>query len=79
MLQNIITILIVAGALGWAGWQAYRWLVPSAKGGGGCAGGCGCGKERSSETSTSAKNPGKAQTQFLPSEDLVARIKARKG
>lgn len=79
MLQDVITIIIVAGALGWAGWHAFRWLVPSAKGRGGCAGGCGCGKEHSSEPAMPAQNSGKAQTQFLPSKDLVARINARKG
>jgi len=76
MLQNGLTILIVLGALGWGAWYVFRWFVPGSKRTG-CAGGCGCGKQAQKSTDHPTP-PAQERTLFVPTADLVTRLKARK-
>jgi hypothetical protein len=72
-MQQIAVILIIAAAAAWLGLYAWRFLHP--KKGRACGGNC-C------DTGTAEKKPAEkpaGQTVFFSSDDLVARVKARKG
>ena len=69
-MQQVIVITLIAAALVWLVMYVYRFLYPKA---GGCAGGCGCGHDKESQPAGQ-----KGTTQFLPSSNLVARLKARR-
>ena len=70
-MQQIVVILLVVVCAAWLGYYVYRFVKPRA---GGCGGSCGCG----SKLETGAKKEA-GQTVFFRSDDLVARLKARKG
>ncbi len=72
MLQQAITILLVAACLIWLGLYVYRFFSP--KKGAGCAGGCGCGHE--TEPQPTAPEP---RITMVSSDDLRNRLKARRG
>jgi hypothetical protein len=77
VIQQIVTVLILLAAAVWLAWHAYRFIKPRTAGGGGCGGSCGCGHETAG-TAPPAADATKGQTVFLPSDDLIARLKARK-
>jgi hypothetical protein len=74
-MQQLIVILIVAGSAAWLGWQAFRYFRPKA-GGRACAGGC-CDGEEKPAVRTASAAPG-TRTMMITSDDLRARIAARK-
>ena len=72
MIQQTIVILIVAACGVWLGWQAFRYLRPKA-GGKMCAGGCCDGEEKKSAVAGASRG-----TMMISSDDIRARLKARK-
>lgn len=75
MWQNAIMLTIVVAALLWLAWQAYRFLRPS-KNTSGCPGGCGCNSAKTIQPTPPPTPSG--QTVFLPFDDLIRRLQARK-
>jgi hypothetical protein len=73
MIQQVVVILVVGACLAWAGWQLWRFVSP--RKGGGCAGGCGCGKENAKDETRNAKQG--ERVMMVRSDDLRARVKAR--
>jgi hypothetical protein len=71
MTQQIIVILILLACGTYLAFQAYRYLRPK-PGGKACGGGCCDGEEAKTPQSTTAK------TIMISSDDLRARLKARK-
>jgi hypothetical protein len=72
-MQQIAVILVVLACAAWLGIYAWRFFKP--KKGRACGGNCcdgGAAEKKPAE-------PAAGQTVFFRSEDLVARIKARKG
>ena len=77
MLQQAITILLVAACLIWLGLYVYRFFSP--KKGAGCAGGCGCGHENPSTNAEPRPTAHEPRTTMVSSDDLRNRLKARRG
>lgn len=73
-MQNLIVILLIAGAAAFLAWKGWRALAPKK---GGCGGSCGCGNEKNLPAKPAETAGGK--TVFIASGDLVNRLKARKG
>ena len=69
-MQQAIVIVIVALCGAWLGLQAWRYLRPKT-GGKACAGGC-CDGEAAKPQATGPR------TMMISSDDLRARLKARK-
>jgi hypothetical protein len=80
MVQTLIVSLIVVAAVGYLGWQVYRFFVPRVVAGRACGGSC-C-SHREPETPKVAAGAGAARggrMQMITSDSLRARIKARQG
>jgi hypothetical protein len=75
--QEALVIVIVTACAGWLGWQGFRYLKPK-PGGKACAGGCCDGEEKPVASARPATASG-APTLMISSDDLRARIAARKG
>jgi hypothetical protein len=73
-MQLVIVIFIVVACAGWLGWQGFLYFKPRA-GGKACAGGCCDGGEE--KPPTQAASGGK-RTMMISSDDLRARVAARK-
>ena len=73
-MQQVIVILAVAACALWLGYYVYRFFHP--RSGRTCGGGC-CDAGNKPATKESAGSE-KSQSVFFSSDDLVARIKARK-
>ena len=74
MIQDLIVILIVGACAVWLGMQAFRYLKP--RPGKGCAGGCCDGAEKN--PAAGAAGGGGERTMMISSDDLRARLAARK-
>ncbi len=71
-MQLALVILIVGACVVWLGFFSYRYFRPKA--GGGCAGGC-CGGSEERAKDDAAAPP----VQMISSDDMRARLKARRG
>jgi hypothetical protein len=77
VLQQVIVLLIVLACAGWLGVQVYRFFRPK-PGGKMCGAGCCDGEEKKPAAAASEGNGG-GHVMMISSDDLRARIKARKG
>jgi len=75
--QQVLVILIVTVCAGWLGWQAFRYVRPK-PGAKGCAGGCCAGEEKPAAAAANASATAGGRTMMISSDDLRARIAARK-
>ena len=71
-MQLALVILIVGACVVWLGFYCYRYFRPKA--GGGCAGGC-CG----GQDEPVKEDAGAPPVQMISSDDMRARLKARRG
>jgi hypothetical protein len=69
-MQDAIVIILVAACFLWLAYLGYRYLRPKPNSSA-CPGGC-CG------TSPDPQSPPPSRTQMVSSDDLRARLKARK-
>ncbi len=72
-MQQAIVILTVGVCVVWLGVFSYRYFRPKA--GKGCAGGC-CGGSEEPAKGNAAQAP---RVQMISSNDMRARLKARRG
>jgi hypothetical protein len=77
MIQEIIVILAVAGCAIWLAVQVYRFLKP--RPGKMCGGGC-CDESsaKKSPSAVASASAGGERVMMISSDDMRARIKARK-
>ena len=75
-MQQAIVIAAVCGCAWWLGYYVYRFFAP--RKGRACGGTC-CDGGKKQEPAKPAAAGGGGQTVFIAREDLVARVKARKG
>jgi hypothetical protein len=71
-MQQAIVILIVGACMVWLGFFSYRYFRPKA--GKGCAGGCCGGSEEPAKDDTAAA----PRIQMISSDEMRARLKARR-
>jgi hypothetical protein len=72
-MQTIVVILIVAACATWLGWQGVRYFRPK-PGGKLCGGNCCDGEAKPAKT-----EPRGERVMMISSDDLRARVAARKG
>ena len=73
MLQQTLTLLLIALAALWLARLVYRALFAKTSG---CGGSCHCAHKKS-PTTPNTTAPAKPQTIFFSADDLVRRYKAR--
>jgi hypothetical protein len=73
-MQHVLVIVIVGACVAWLGILGYRFFRPKA-GGNACRGGCCAGADKPVKEDGATT----ARMQMISSQDMRARLKARRG